>query len=139
MPNSSQHQTKAKSNRSFLDTIDCDAHPDWAAVVAFYTAVHLVERLRALDGRHSVNHPDRLEYVQANHRAIHFEFHQLLNVSKLARYESNADFFAQLSSAEVREKVVGEWLSAIEQYVDRYVAARSAAKPPAKPTPPKKK
>ncbi len=137
MPNSSQHQNKARNNREFLDSFDSNSHPDWAAVVAFYTAVHLIERLRALDGQDSENHQDRLRYVQANHRTIHYEFHQLLNTSKLARYEANSVFHTQLSNAQIRDVVIGEWLVAIERYVERYVADRATPSPPAKPAAPK--
>jgi hypothetical protein len=144
MPNPSQHQNKAKNNREFLDTFDWDKHPDWATVVAFYTAVHLVERLRALDGQDSENHQDRLRYVQLSHREIHYEFHELLNASKLARYEANSVFHNQLSNDQIINIVIGKWLVAIEKYVDKYVADRTAAvpsakTPPAKPAPPKKK
>lgn len=138
MPNQSQHQTKAKNNREFLDSFDWNTHPDWAAVVAFYTAVHLVERLRALDGQNSENHQDRLGYVQTNHRAIHTEFHGLWNASKLARYEANAVFHRQFTNAEIRDLVIGEWLVAIEKYVENYVAARTLPSPKP-PTSPKKK
>ena len=47
MPNSKQHQAKANRNRDFLASIDVGTFPDWAAVTAFYVAVHRVER-RAL-------------------------------------------------------------------------------------------
>lgn len=50
MPNQDQHRKKAESNRKFLASISLDDHPDWVVVAAFYTAVHLVERLRALAG-----------------------------------------------------------------------------------------
>jgi hypothetical protein len=135
MPNPSQHQNKARKNRQFLDSIDCDKHPDWAAVVAFYTAVHLVEQLRALDGQDSQNHQDRLQYVQTNHRSIHAEFHQLLNTSKLARYEANAVFHNQISNSEVKDVLIDTWLVAIEQYVEKYVADRTRPAASTRPTP----
>ena len=52
----SQHEVKARNNRDFLREIDATVRADWAVVVAFYTAVHLVERLRAQAGEHSTNH-----------------------------------------------------------------------------------
>jgi hypothetical protein len=130
MPNLSQHQTKAKNNRAFLDSFEWDDRPDWAVVVAFYTAVHYVEQLRALDGQNSVNHQDRLSYVQANHRAIHPEYHQFLNLSKFARYDANAVFHAQVSNQEVKDVVVGQWLTAIGQYVEKYIAERAVPPKP---------
>lgn len=137
MPNPSHHQIKAKTNRKFLDSFEWLDYSDWAVVVAFYTAVHLVEQLRALDGQDSKSHQDRLQYVQANHRAIHTEFHQLLNVSKLARYEANSVFYGQFSNSDVADIVIKQWLTTIEKYVEKYVLDRTAALPPTKPSSPK--
>jgi hypothetical protein len=136
MPKASHHQGKATGNRAFLDSFDWNAHPDWAVVCAFYTAVHLIEHLRALDGQHSRDHQDRLQYVQTDHRDIHSEYHALLNASKLARYEANEIFFRQFSNDDVTDLIIGKWLKAIEDYVESYLAERSA-KVPAKPAPPK--
>jgi len=57
MPAESQHQNKATHNRQFLDSINTDDYPDWVVVAAFYTAVHLVERLRAAN-----RHGDRTSH-----------------------------------------------------------------------------
>ena len=72
MPSASQHQSKAERNRKFLDSISIDDFPEWVVVAAFYTAVHLVERLRAEAGDgHSISHEDRLDYVQHRLPTIH--------------------------------------------------------------------
>lgn len=69
MPNSSQHRERAEHNQAFLDTVSVERFPDWATVVAFYTAVHLVERLRTTlksaepHQQHSKDHQDRLAFV----------------------------------------------------------------------------
>ena len=128
MPNRNQHKVKAENNRRFLDTIDPTGDPEWAVVVAFYTAVLLVEQLFADQGGHSKDHQERLEFVQHMHPDIHTEYQQLYNVSRLARYESRADFFRQFSTDDVRDKIVNGWLARIE----RYVAARA----PQRTTPP---
>src|SRR5262245_1358951 len=97
MPNKDQHRRKAEANRRFLGTISLDDFPDWVVVAAFYTAVHLVEQVRAAIGDgDSVNHEDRLAYIQERHPGIHTAYHQLQNASMLARYQSNSAFFAQL-------------------------------------------
>ncbi len=76
MPNASQHHKKAEINRKFLATISIDDFPDWAVVVAFYTAVHVVEELRAACGDGvSTDHEDRLEHVQHKHPTIHTAYH----------------------------------------------------------------
>jgi hypothetical protein len=94
-------------------------------VVAFYTAVHLIERLRALDGSHSTDHQTRLIYVQSNHRPIHDDFKQLYNASLLARYDSNSDFFAKFANSDVKTVLIDQHLTAIEKYVDQYVKDHS--------------
>ena len=72
MPKPKQHQEKADHHRAFLATITADRFQDWAAVVAFYCAVELVEKLRAYDGQHSESHHDRLDYLQRPpHRVPH--------------------------------------------------------------------
>jgi hypothetical protein len=120
MPTASQHKGKAEHNRKFLGEIRIDAYPDWVAVAAFYTAVHLVERLRAASGHgDSTDHEDRLTYVQHVHPAIHTPYHLLQNVSLLARYQSNADFFAQFQPEDIRVRIVEGSLPVIEQYVVR--------------------
>ena len=91
MPNPKQHQEKAEHCRRFLSTIG-DDFPDWRAIVAFYTALHLVEKLRAYDGNHSTSHDDRDLYVRRNHRTIYDPYHQLFNASLDARYKARAGF-----------------------------------------------
>ncbi|MBM3993648.1 MAG: hypothetical protein FJ303_05785 [Planctomycetes bacterium] len=101
----------------------CD-FPDWVAVPAFYTAVHLIERCRAHFGEgDSISLEDRLDYVQ--HRmpsSVHSANHVLQNVSMLARYQSVADFYAQFQPEEVKEEIVGNRLAHIEHYVQSAVA-----------------
>jgi len=117
-----------ETNRKFLATISLDDFPDWVVVVAFYTGVHLVERLRAAanDG-HSKDHDDRLTYVQQVHPAIHTAYHQLQNASMLARYQSRGDFFNQFQPEQVRELIVGKYLVAIE-FDEDLLGASFAAK-----------
>lgn len=119
MPSADQHRSKAERNRRFLNSISLHDFPEWVAVVAFYTAVHLVEQIRAKahDGD-STSHEDRLEYVQ--HRlpaAIHSAYQILQNVSMLARYQSTADFFAQFQPEDVDREIVNTRLVQIEDFV----------------------
>ena len=125
MPSATKHAGKASSNRRFLDSIDIETAADWAVVVGFYTAVHLIEQLRALDGQHSQDHQSRLYYVLAHHRRIHASFHELYNLSKLARYTSNEQFFKQLTPEDVRTQLIAGCLVQIEDYVKEYVAQRT--------------
>jgi hypothetical protein len=118
MPSASQHRSKAKRNRDFLNSIDLDNFPEWVAVAAFYTAVHLIEQCRAAtrDGD-SISHEDRLDYVQ--HRCpseIHSAYQILQNVSMLARYQSVSAFYAQFQPEDVQREIVDNRLTTIEKY-----------------------
>ena len=55
---------------------------------------------------HSTDHQDRLAYVQARWPSLHSDYHILQNVSFLARYHSNSDFFAQFQPDDVRGDLV---------------------------------
>ena len=128
MPKPKQHQEKADHHRAFLATIAADQFPDWAAVVAFYCAVELIEKLRAYDGQHSESHHDRNVYVQQKpHRQIHVHFRELYTAALVARY-ATLNAFAH-SAQQVRDELVNKHLAAIEGYVRQLSAAKSA--PPA--------
>jgi hypothetical protein len=118
MPRADQHRIKAEQNKKFLGTITLDDYPDWVVVVAFYTAVHCAERLRAFAGHgDSTGHEDRLRYIQLEHPDIHTHYHILQNASMLARYQSNADFFEQFQPEDIPKKIIDERLKPIEEYV----------------------
>jgi len=122
MPRADQHRIKAERNRLFLSTISVNNHPDWVVVVAFYTAVHLAERLRAAAGHgDSTGHDDRLTYIQLEHPDIHTHYHIVQNVSMLARYQSNSDFFNQFQCAEIPDKSIAQRLDPIEEYVTKWI------------------
>lgn len=126
MPSADQHRNKADRNRDFLNSIDRDQFPDWVAVVAFYTAVHLVERLRAKAGDgDSTSHEDRLNYVQHRLQEIHSPYQILQNVSMLARYQSVADFFNQFQPEDVQKKLVEELLGKIENFAEKAFSSSS--------------
>jgi hypothetical protein len=128
MPSADQHRRKAEHNRKFLDSIALDDYPDWVVVVAFYTAVHLVEWLRAASGDgDSTDHEDRLLYVQLRHPEIHTAYHILQNASMLARYQSNAAFFAQFQRETIAERILGEYLPAIQKHVEDRLRSALAA------------
>jgi hypothetical protein len=116
MPSADQHRHKAERNREFLDTISREEFPDWVVVAAFYTVVHIVERLRAAAHEgHSENHGDRQRYVEERHRTIYPAYKILQNASMLARYQSMGDFYRQLD-AETVERLILTRLDEIERY-----------------------
>ena len=60
MGSHAQHQSKAEHNGRFLASINAQEFPDWAVVVAFYKAVHLVEMLLAkAQSFHSDSHREK--------------------------------------------------------------------------------
>ena len=128
MPKPKQHQEKADHNRAFLNTITDDAYCDWKATIAFYVAVHLVEKLRAYEGDHSENHDDRDAAVRRTHSRIYNAYHQLFNASLTARYKSLGAF--KISPADVQSKLIDTYLASIERYVAAETAARTGGAPP---------
>ena len=119
MPNSKQHREQASHNTAFLAAIDVQRFPDWAAVVAFYAAVHLVERLRAKVGEHSINHIDRLAFLRrpAYRNTLFKAFHVLYNASLIARYETAGSFSSQFAPADVKNVLIDQHLASIDQHV----------------------
>jgi hypothetical protein len=86
MATDSEHQRQARHNREFLDGIDSKKFPDWVAVVAFYTAVHLVQALFSLSGDRCRSHRQRNELLRQKFPAIWKHYHPLYSFSRLARY-----------------------------------------------------
>lgn len=119
MPNKEQHRAKAERNQKFMESIALDDYPEWVAVAAFYTAVHLVERWRAAAGDgDSTSHEHRMEHVQHKFPAdIHTAYQILQNVAMLARYQSNGDFFAQFQPEDVKTQIVDNRLAKNRQFV----------------------
>ena len=113
MPSADEHQKQAEYHLAFLQTIDTDEFCDWAAVAAFYVAVHLVEKLRAFANQHSKNHEDRLTSTRAEHPAIYSYFWRLYILSRLARYQIGPHLWL------TPEEVTG-LLDEIQRYVRDY-------------------
>jgi hypothetical protein len=124
MPKPQQHQDKAEHCREFLSTID-DKFSDWKAVVGFYTALHLVEKLRAYEGDHSNSHDERDAYVRKNHRKIYNAYHQLFNASLDARYKTLSAF--SIPSEQVQKKLIDTYLVEIEDYVTDETKRRTSS------------
>lgn len=130
MPTADQHRRKAEKNLRFLTAIDVGDHPEWAATVAFYIALHRVEQLRAVVGDgHSADHTERLNYVRVRHTPIYDPLDWLYRASRLARYGTASDFFARYDAEAVRTLMVAGWLAAVEGYVASHPAAPPEAAP----------
>lgn len=88
--------------------------------MAFYVAVHAVERLRrAVGDGESGGHDDRLRYLEHRHLDIHPPFKRLYLASMTARYKPTGEFFHRHSAESVRDGLIGRDLVEVEEYVER--------------------
>jgi hypothetical protein len=125
MPKAEQHRTRVEYNRRFLAAFDPAAFPEWASVVAFYTAVHEIERLRAATGDgHSDSHALRAEYVHARHPDLTGPLRVLRDIADTARYDSRQAFFAKLAGdpSRVQGELIDRHLAVVSQYIAQRLA-----------------
>jgi hypothetical protein len=131
MPTAAEHLAKATHNRRVLGLLDLAQAADWATVVAFYTALHQIERLADLDGRHHEQHIDRTAYIQRHpdHSQILLDYRRLSHAAHVARYGTRAEFARDFPATYVRRTLIESHLTVIERYVESVFA------PPPPPTP----
>jgi hypothetical protein len=102
------------NNGAPLSTLDeC-----WAAIVAFYAALHLVDRLAARTNYHPNNHSDRLSFVASQHRLIFTVYNSLKTASEIARYGTLNQFNRAYPGTTVQDILIDKRLVAIETYVN---------------------
>lgn len=138
MPNAAEHRAKHAFNRAFLNTGLAVVNPDWAAVVAFYAAVHLIERLAAAESRgpgHHRSHTNRRLYLMRHrqHRQVFNDYDTLQDAAEISRYGTAAQFTARFSAATVQSELIDTHLAAIEDYVNAHFAPPPAPPPPVGP------
>ena len=112
MPTKTAHEKAAKDNLSALKYCQerIEDFPQWATVIAFYTALHVVEAVFAADTEltasnraHSDDHYDRNDKLKRNKRFQHIwkHYQPLFNDSLIARYlqsdRTTPDFFESFS------------------------------------------
>lgn len=115
MPKIEQHLEQYMLNKKLLSesifAIDSSEHLDWVLTIAFYCAVHLIEKQLAIIGFHNRNHEDRKNII--------FKIKELKNIStqyvslevqsRRARYHctkiNKKDVFVALEYLEDIEKV----------------------------------
>lgn len=120
MPSSSEHSDKAELHVGFLRTINATTQPEWAAVVAFYTALHLIERLAACESIHHDRHQTRLFYLlrHKKHRIIHSDMSVLRDASEKARYGTVNQFRRAFPGDRTSRILIGECLARIQEHVE---------------------
>lgn len=122
MPSEAEHQAKYLECLALLGgppPLASVSRP-WAATVAFYAAVHLIEMLAARDGVHHTRHSgvaSRNWYVAQRHPSIYANFSALYSASLLARYEPPAAFAAAYPGDTVEEVLIGRCLDALQTYM----------------------
>ncbi len=135
MPSSAEHRDKYAANRRLLDTGNTGTPLStldgcWAAIVAFYAALHLVDRLAARLNYHPGNHADRLAFVSSQHRPIFAAFNALKTALEIARYGTLNQFSRAYPGTTVQDILIDQRLVAIETYVN------NVFNPPAPPAAP---
>jgi hypothetical protein len=130
MPSSAEHKEKAQQILDFLHSGSLP--PEWSAIVAFYAALHLVERLCACDNLHIANHHDRLFWLNKHkkHRAIHADFVALYDASRVARYGTCNQFKLAYPGDTVQKQLIRQNLAAIIRHVELHFQPPAATTPP---------
>ncbi len=123
MPSSAEHRLKYEANRQLLDTGNSGTPLStldgcWAAIVAFYAALHLVDRLAGRLNYHPGNHADRLSFVSSQHRPIYTIYNSLKTASEIARYGTLNQFAKAYPGTTVQDILIDKRLVAIEAYVN---------------------
>jgi hypothetical protein len=123
MPSSAEHRAKYEANRHHLDTGNNGTPLSaldgcWAAIVAFYAALHLVDRLAARINVHPGGHADRTRYVSSQHRPIFAAYNALQTASEIARYGTLNQFNLAYPGTTVQDVLINQRLLAIETYVN---------------------
>jgi hypothetical protein len=136
MPSSAEHHDKYQANRNLLNTGNNGTPLStldgcWAAIVAFYAALHLVDRLAARINLHPGNHGDRLSFVSSKHRPIFANYNTLKTASETARYGTLNQFNRAFPGSTVQSILIDKRLVAIETYVNNIFMPPPPAVPPA--------
>jgi hypothetical protein len=123
MPSSQEHRAKYEANRNHLDTGNNGTSLStldgcWAATVAFYAALHLVDRLAARVNYHPGNHTDRNAFVTGQQRPIWNAYNALYQASRTARYGTLNQFNRAYPGTTVQDVLIDRNLVVIETYVN---------------------
>ncbi len=105
MPSLQEHRTQWDINHSILKELKAqNRYPDWAATVAFYTALHSLERFFARHHQHPDNHDERKTILRTYKMQLGLQFLRdyldMYNLSITARYECE-----QPTSKDIQEQL----------------------------------
>jgi hypothetical protein len=116
MGTATQHSQRAEYHGEFLASIDGARFWEWGAIVAFYKAVHLAEKLFTLTGHHCTGHKARNARLRAKYPKVWVHYQPLWNYAVLARY----DCHIRVSKNTFQNEVMAKLLPAIEREVALY-------------------
>jgi hypothetical protein len=113
MPSEQEHLVGAASNRALAHVLLEHADPSWAAVLAFYCALHLVNAYLIRMGISVQSHRTRDTYIarMSDLIPIYENYRRLESHSRWVRYD-----LRKLSPAEVK-RLMADDLAAIESTI----------------------
>lgn len=92
MPSREQHLEKYINSKKILNSLNVQdkSQCDWIATIAFYSALHIIERDFANQNKHFRTHMERETFINENEKyrknKIALKYKQLSSNSKVARY-----------------------------------------------------
>jgi hypothetical protein len=129
VPSDAEHSTAYEGHRKAYE-VTVEAHPEWAAVMLFYCAVHQVERLLAFDGKHCCDHGERELELKTRYHSLWKDYRVLKSESLKTRYLEGGLF--SMTPKKVREQLLGQRFTSILSDIESRITARSII-PPVKP------
>ena len=126
MTNKVNHLATARDNRAVaISLLENDLSLAWAATVAFYSALHLIEAAFAKNGQHFDNHPARNAHLKSERtlQNIWKHYKPLYDYSLKARYLADENGSAEdlmkryLGAEGVREQILNHHLRQVEKSV----------------------
>jgi hypothetical protein len=115
----------AESNRQLADRLRDSGDFNWAIVLVFYSALHLVNALEVRAGQYSddLRHPERAKFVDDFHPSIDVSYDHLYQKSIMCRYWPNYRADRDTYDRQIRH------LNAIRGYVDKVLSGTSVGPP----------
>jgi hypothetical protein len=112
MGSQTQHEVKARGIADFVAAIGPLNFPEWEAVGLFYQALHLIEGMLAVKGRHAANHNERRDILKSEFPEILKQYRPIENFSVLCRYR-----FMGVTKAQVQSHLVPR-LAQLTRYLE---------------------
>lgn len=99
MPELKDHLATARRYRTLYDAIPPE-HPEGRALALFYSALHYIEAVASLAGKHCRVHREREEFIRKSHPALWKFYHPLWSASEQARYLAGGAFTMNADAVE---------------------------------------